>query len=179
MGDFDIISEFCLLILHLVSTCLAMINQGRLGKDETIEDAAQCETVEEAGVQVQTGRGRWYFENKTGDIAYEGHMFPLLVTGRLDSWPEKEIRQRTWMNVRKARKFCPNEAAELLVSRLTSQSKQAKGQLCPVQTGRGRWYFENQTGDVAYEGHMFPLLVTGRLDSWPEKEIRRSTCVNC
>ncbi|XP_059312219.1 nudix hydrolase 18, mitochondrial-like isoform X2 [Lycium ferocissimum] len=96
MGDFDIISEFCLLILHLVSTCLAMINQGRLGKDETIEDAAQCETVEEAGVQVQTGRGRWYFENKTGDIAYEGHMFPLLVTGRLDSWPEKEIRQRTW-----------------------------------------------------------------------------------
>ncbi|XP_049388430.1 nudix hydrolase 18, mitochondrial-like [Solanum stenotomum] len=110
--------------------------KGGWEEDETIEDAAQRETIEEAGVrgEVECKLGTWYFENKTGDTAYEGHMFPLFVTEELDYWPEKEIRERTWMNVREARKLCQNgwmkEALEVLVSRLTSQiSKQTKGEL--------------------------------------------------
>ncbi|XP_060186294.1 nudix hydrolase 18, mitochondrial-like [Lycium barbarum] len=120
--------------------------KGGWEKDETIEDAAQRETVEEAGVrgEVECKLGTWYFENKTGDTAYEGHMFPLFVTELLDSWPEKEIRERTWMNVREARKLCQNgwmkEALELLVSRLTSQSRRTKGELFPgiERTSSGR-----------------------------------------
>ncbi|OIT00998.1 tmv resistance protein n [Nicotiana attenuata] len=34
--------------------------------------------------------------SKAGDIAYEEHMFPLFVAELLDSWSEKEIRERTW-----------------------------------------------------------------------------------
>ncbi|KAK4707665.1 hypothetical protein R3W88_028590 [Solanum pinnatisectum] len=112
--------------------------KGGWEEDETIEDAAQRETIEEAGVrgEVECKLGTWYFENKAGDTAYEGHMFPLFVTEELDYWPEKEIRERTWMNVREARKLCQNgwmkEALEVLVSRLTSQiSKQTKGELFP------------------------------------------------
>ncbi|KAH0713433.1 hypothetical protein KY289_009392 [Solanum tuberosum] len=121
--------------------------KGGWEEDETIEDAAQRETIEEAGVrgEVECKLGTWYFENKTGDTAYEGHMFPLFVTEELDYWPEKEIRERTWMNVREARELCQNgwmkEALEVLVSRLTSQiSKQTKGEPFPgiERTSSGR-----------------------------------------
>ncbi|XP_059307286.1 uncharacterized protein LOC132058893 isoform X3 [Lycium ferocissimum] len=248
--ELSLIDEDAFEFLLIMSTEKA---KGRSGKDETIEDAAQCETVEEAGVQVllwfwitfavQTGRGRWYVENKTGDIACEGHMFPLLVTEQLDSWPKKEIcertwcklgrwyfenkagdtayeghmfplfvteqldywpeneiRERTWMNVREARKFCLNGAAELsmkmplkFINYTCSQSsdrevgkkmKQSKMQHNVRQwrkleyEGMLRWYFENRTGNTAYEGHMFPLFVTEQLDSWPEKEIHERTWMN-
>ncbi|PHT57120.1 hypothetical protein CQW23_05606 [Capsicum baccatum] len=33
--------------------------------------------------------GTWYFENKSGDSAYEGHLFPLFVMEELDLWLEK------------------------------------------------------------------------------------------
>ncbi|XP_009615821.1 nudix hydrolase 17, mitochondrial-like [Nicotiana tabacum] len=120
--------------------------KGGWEKDETIEDAAQRETVEEAGVrgEVECKLGTWYFENKSGDTAYEGHMFPLFVTEQLDSWPEKEIRERTWMSVCEARRLCQNgwmkEALELLVSRFTSQSNRTKGELYPgiERTSSGR-----------------------------------------
>ncbi|PHT99671.1 hypothetical protein BC332_29459 [Capsicum chinense] len=121
-------------------------------KDETIEDAAQRETIEEAGVRgicdyltvsCEINRdncklGTWYFENKAGDTAYEGHMFPLFVMEEFDYWPEKEIRERSWMNVGEARKLCQNgwmkEALEVLVSRLTSQNKRIKGER--ISSGR-------------------------------------------
>ncbi|KAM3327921.1 hypothetical protein P3S68_033383 [Capsicum galapagoense] len=109
-------------------------------KDETIEDAAQRETIEEAGVrgEVECKLGTWYFENKAGDTAYEGHMFPLFVMEEFDYWPEKEIRERSWMNVGEARKLCQNgwmkEALEVLVSRLTSQNKRIKGER--ISSGR-------------------------------------------
>ncbi|KAK4487401.1 hypothetical protein RD792_005967, partial [Penstemon davidsonii] len=93
--------------------------------DETIEDAALRETVEEAGVvgDVEQKLGKWNFKNKNNDTSYEGHMFPLLVTEQLESWPEKDVRQRIWVSVREARKSCQywwmKEALELLVNRLT------------------------------------------------------------
>ncbi|KAG5574245.1 hypothetical protein H5410_054379 [Solanum commersonii] len=41
--------------------------------------------------------GSWYSENNIGNSAYEGHMFLLFVTEQLESWPEKEICERTWV----------------------------------------------------------------------------------
>ncbi|KAM3234749.1 nudix hydrolase 18, mitochondrial isoform X1 [Capsicum annuum] len=106
--------------------------KGGWEKDETIEVAARRETIEEAGVcgDIEGKLGTWYFENKSGDTAYEGHMFPLFVREELNLWPEKDIRERSWMSVREARKLCQQgwmkEALELLVSRLTSQCRRTK-----------------------------------------------------
>lgn len=100
--------------------------------DESIEDAALRETVEEAGVvgDVERKLGKWNFKSKTSETSYEGHMFPLLVTEQLEFWPEKDVRQRLWVSVGEARKVCQywwmKEALELLVTRLTAQANEAK-----------------------------------------------------
>ncbi|KAF3644771.1 Nudix hydrolase 4 [Capsicum annuum] len=71
--------------------------KGGWEKDETIEVAARRETIEEAGVcgEIKEKLGTWYFENKSGDTAYEGHLFPLFVMKELDLWPEKDTRERS------------------------------------------------------------------------------------
>lgn len=78
--------------------------------DEEIEDAAQRETIEEAGVLGTVGGelGKWCFKSKGNDAYYEGHMFPLYVEMELDQWPEKDIRQRYWVGfkTRKDSSFC-------------------------------------------------------------------------
>ncbi|KAH0714097.1 hypothetical protein KY284_007002 [Solanum tuberosum] len=43
--------------------------------------------------------GSRYSEKNIGNSAYEGHMFLLFVTEQLESWPEKEIFERTWMSI--------------------------------------------------------------------------------
>lgn len=95
--------------------------------DESIKEAALRETVEEAGVRgkVESMLGRWIFKSKGNDSFYEGFMFPLLVKEQLDSWPEKEIRQRVWVSVPKAKEVCQHEwmkeALDRLVKRLASK----------------------------------------------------------
>ncbi|PHT78816.1 Nudix hydrolase 21, chloroplastic [Capsicum annuum] len=71
--------------------------QGGWEKDETIEVAARRETIEEAGVcgEIKEKLGTWYFENKSGNTAYEGHLFPLFVMKEVDLWPEKDTRERS------------------------------------------------------------------------------------
>ncbi|KAI3518982.1 hypothetical protein L1887_07927 [Cichorium endivia] len=94
--------------------------------DESIQDAALRETIEEAGVlgTVQSELGKWCFKSKGNDAFYEGHMFPLLVKEQLDLWPEKDIRQRFWVSASKAKESCQyswmREALDVLVTRLES-----------------------------------------------------------
>ncbi|KAH0775529.1 hypothetical protein KY290_006940 [Solanum tuberosum] len=64
--------------------------------------------------------GSWYSENNIGSSAYEGHVFLLFVTEQLESWPEKEICERTWMSIGTISK--PSH-----VSKLTDQRKQFPG----------------------------------------------------
>ncbi|XP_057784236.1 nudix hydrolase 18, mitochondrial-like [Salvia miltiorrhiza] len=105
-----------------------MFPKGGWEIDESIEEAALRETVEEAGVvgDVEHKLGKWSFNSKNRETFYEGHMFPLLVKEQLEFWPEKDIRQRIWISVREARRVCEywwmKEALELLVNRLTSAS---------------------------------------------------------
>ncbi|XP_075084656.1 nudix hydrolase 17, mitochondrial-like [Nicotiana tabacum] len=72
--------------------------------------------------------------SKAGGIAYEEHMFPLFVVEQLDSWPEKEMRKRTYlgknqlqMNVRQARKLCQNgwmkTALELFIDLISAKAR--------------------------------------------------------
>ncbi|KAL8229339.1 hypothetical protein R6Q57_014239 [Mikania cordata] len=92
--------------------------------DESIKEAALRESLEEAGVfgNVERILGKWHFTSKSNDTSYEGFMFPLLVKEQLDLWPEKNIRQRVWVSVSKAKEVCKQswmkEALDLLVERL-------------------------------------------------------------
>ncbi|KVI03107.1 nudix hydrolase 18, mitochondrial-like [Cynara cardunculus var. scolymus] len=100
--------------------------KGGWESDESIKDAALRESVEEAGVHGTVERilGTWLFKNKGNDKYYEGYMFPLLVKEQFDLWPEKDIRQRVWVSVPKAKEVCQQswmkEALDLLVTRLES-----------------------------------------------------------
>ncbi|XP_071702136.1 nudix hydrolase 17, mitochondrial-like [Rutidosis leptorrhynchoides] len=102
--------------------------KGGWDSDETIKEAALRETIEEAGVfgTVEVILGQWLFKSKGNDTYYEGYMFPLLVKGQLDLWPEKDIRQRVWVSVPKAKEVCQQpwmkEALDLLVKRLESSA---------------------------------------------------------
>ncbi|GMJ13506.1 nudix hydrolase homolog 4 [Hibiscus trionum] len=99
--------------------------KGGWEKDESMEEAAIRETLEEAGVlgDIECKLGKWSYKSKRQSIFHEGHMFPLLVKQELDQWPEKNIRKREWVTVSKAREECPHswmkEALEELVRRHT------------------------------------------------------------
>uniref|UniRef100_A0A0R0J1G2 Nudix hydrolase domain-containing protein n=1 Tax=Glycine max TaxID=3847 RepID=A0A0R0J1G2_SOYBN len=69
--------------------------------DESMEQAALRETIEEAGVvgSVESKLGKWYYKSKRQPIMHEGYMFPLLVKKELDNWPEMNTRKRRWVSV--------------------------------------------------------------------------------
>ncbi|KAL2545873.1 Nudix hydrolase 17 [Forsythia ovata] len=101
-----------------------MFPKGGWELDESVEEAACRESLEEAGVlgDVESQLGTWVFKSNSRELYHEGLMFPLLVTQQLDLWPEKSARLREWMTLAKAREVCKqpwmNEALDILVNRL-------------------------------------------------------------
>ncbi|WVZ15045.1 hypothetical protein V8G54_012611 [Vigna mungo] len=97
--------------------------------DESMEQAALRETIEEAGVigSVENNLGKWYYKSKRQPIMHEGYMFPLLVKKELDNWPEMNTRKRRWMTVAEAKEICPypwmKEALDVLVMRQNQLQK--------------------------------------------------------
>ncbi|XP_043718787.1 nudix hydrolase 16, mitochondrial-like isoform X1 [Telopea speciosissima] len=77
--------------------------------DETVEEAAEREALEEAGVrgELMDLLGHYHFKSK---FSHEGvckaAMFALLVKEELESWPEQSIRQRKWLAVPEAVEHC-------------------------------------------------------------------------
>lgn len=59
--------------------------------------------------------GSWHFRSKRyqDDKGLEGfhraHMFALLVTEQLDSWPEQDERQRKWVTITEADAGCKHD----------------------------------------------------------------------
>ncbi|XP_052180900.1 nudix hydrolase 18, mitochondrial-like [Diospyros lotus] len=109
--------------------------------DESMEEAASRETQEEAGVIgfVECQLGKWRFQSKSQNTIHEGYMFPMRVTKELDSWPEKNVRQRIWMSVDEAREVCAHpwmkKALDEFVRRLVlQQQKEEENQTsCAIQ----------------------------------------------
>ncbi|CAK9150354.1 unnamed protein product [Ilex paraguariensis] len=103
-----------------------MFPKGGWELDESVEEAASRESLEEAGVlgNVECQLGIWSFKSKSLGIYHEGYMFPMLVTEQLDLWPEKNARKRLWMTVAEAREVCQHwwmkEALDILVDRIKS-----------------------------------------------------------
>lgn len=87
--------------------------KGGWENDETAEQAAIREAMEEAGVRgdLMHFLGYYPFKSKTQDeFSPEGWckaaMYALLVKEELGSWPEKNHRQRSWLTIPKAIECC-------------------------------------------------------------------------
>lgn len=91
--------------------------KGGWENDESVEEAGCREAFEEAGVRgiIKKDLGSWHFRSKRyqDDKGLEGfhraHMFALLVTEQLDSWPEQDERQRKWVTITEADAGCKHD----------------------------------------------------------------------
>ncbi|KAL0794441.1 hypothetical protein Bca101_065818 [Brassica carinata] len=89
--------------------------------DETVLEAASREAMEEAGVKGllrEVPLGVWEFRSKSSSRCNvedecsggcKGYMFALEVTEELQEWPERENRERKWLNVKEALELCRYE----------------------------------------------------------------------
>ncbi|KAL3534623.1 hypothetical protein ACH5RR_003084 [Cinchona calisaya] len=88
--------------------------KGGWENDETVEQAAIREAVEEAGVRgdLLHSLGEYEFKSKTlqDESSPEGlckaTMFALLVKEELVSWPEQNVRERSWLTIPEAIERC-------------------------------------------------------------------------
>lgn len=88
--------------------------KGGWENDETVEQAAIREAIEEAGVRgdLMHSLGEYKFKSKTlqDESSPEGlckaTMFALLVKEELDSWPEQNVRERSWLTIPEAIQRC-------------------------------------------------------------------------
>lgn len=94
--------------------------KGGWENDETVEEAALREAIEEAGVrgEIIAFIGDYNFKSKTlqDDCCPEGlcksAMFALLVKEELASWPEKSTRSRSWLTIAEAVVNCRHKWME-------------------------------------------------------------------
>ncbi|XP_058736153.1 nudix hydrolase 18, mitochondrial-like [Vicia villosa] len=123
-------NELEVLMVSSQKTQRLMFPKGGWELDESLQEAASRESLEEAGVigLVECELGQWNFISKRYGIYYEGYMFPLFVKEQLDYWPEKNLRRRVWMTVGQAREVCQHwwmkEALDILLQRLISSKQQ-------------------------------------------------------
>lgn len=88
--------------------------KGGWENDESVEEAAAREALEEAGVRgdLKHFLGTYDFKSKTlqDDCSPEGlckaYMFALHVKEELDTWPEQNLRQRSWITIPEAAECC-------------------------------------------------------------------------
>lgn len=88
--------------------------KGGWENDETVEEAAAREAIEEAGVRgdIMEFLGHYDFKSKThqDEFSPEGlckaAMFALLVKEELSSWPEQSTRNRKWLTIPEAKENC-------------------------------------------------------------------------
>jgi len=101
--------------------------------DETAEEAACREALEEAGVrgEIMGKLGSWKFKSKSSrdEFSPEGFcsadMYAMYVTEELNSWPEQNVRQRQWLAISDADLQCRyewmREALKVCVSKYKDQ----------------------------------------------------------
>ncbi|KDP23245.1 hypothetical protein JCGZ_23078 [Jatropha curcas] len=86
--------------------------------DESLDQAARREAMEEAGVKGILSKnpiGVWEFRSKSSKNSCsssggcKGYMFALEVTEELDHWPGQPTYTRKWLNIEEAFKMCRYE----------------------------------------------------------------------
>uniref|UniRef100_K3ZXL2 Nudix hydrolase domain-containing protein n=1 Tax=Setaria italica TaxID=4555 RepID=K3ZXL2_SETIT len=78
--------------------------KGGWENDETVEEAAAREAIEEAGVRGDLVKllGFYDFKSKQPEGMCRAAVFALHVKEELASWPEQSTRQRSWLTVPEA-----------------------------------------------------------------------------
>jgi len=78
--------------------------KGGWENDETVEEAAAREAIEEAGVRGDLVKllGFYDFKTKQPEGMCRAAVFALHVKEELASWPEQSTRQRSWLTVPEA-----------------------------------------------------------------------------
>lgn len=112
----DILSEKIVEVLMISSNSGPglLFPKGGWENDETVEEAATREALEEAGVRGDLLHllGDYYFTSKTlrDESSPAGlckvTMYALFVKEELDCWPEQNLRQRSWLTVSEADECC-------------------------------------------------------------------------
>jgi diphosphoinositol-polyphosphate diphosphatase len=78
-----------------------LIPKGGWELDESMEQAAHREAMEEAGVAGEVAGqplGVWWYRSRSYDATYEGIVLPLRVTREMERWPEMAARcHHGWM----------------------------------------------------------------------------------
>ncbi|KAG6410435.1 hypothetical protein SASPL_128495 [Salvia splendens] len=128
----SLIEDLEVLLISSQKSSSMMFPKGGWELDEEIELAALRETLEEAGVigSLEHKLGEWIFKSKRQEKSHEASMYSLLVTEELDVWPEKDLRQRVWMTVDKARQVCARswmkEALDAFVCQRGQKAEEAR-----------------------------------------------------
>ncbi|KAH7529225.1 nudix hydrolase 18, mitochondrial [Ziziphus jujuba] len=126
------VEELEVLLISSQKSQAMMFPKGGWEIDESMEEAALRETIEEAGVlgKVENKLGKWRYKSKSQGTTHEGHMFALLVKQQLDLWPEQNVRKRRWLTVSEAKEVCQHswmkEALDELVRRQKDLLQQVK-----------------------------------------------------
>ncbi|XP_068661273.1 nudix hydrolase 13, mitochondrial-like [Aristolochia californica] len=110
--------------------------KGGWENDESVQDAALREALEEAGIKGELEDeelGIWEFRSKSRENSCsregycKGYMFALVVTEVLDYWPEQGSRERRWLSISEAIKLCRydwmREALEVFQERLRCKDR--------------------------------------------------------
>ncbi|KAL2480760.1 Nudix hydrolase 16 [Abeliophyllum distichum] len=103
-----------ILMINSTSGTGFVFPKGGWENDETVEEAALREAMEEAGVHGDLVHflGYYYFKSKKlhDEFCPEGlckaSMYALLVKEELESWPEKSDRQRSLLTIPEAIECC-------------------------------------------------------------------------
>ncbi|XP_074590580.1 nudix hydrolase 16, mitochondrial-like [Curcuma longa] len=88
--------------------------KGGWENDETVEEAAAREALEEAGVRgdIVSFLGDYFFKSKTlqDEFSPEGlckaAVFAMQVREELESWPEQSTRHKSWVTLSEAMEQC-------------------------------------------------------------------------
>ncbi|KAL6659111.1 hypothetical protein ACP70R_003151 [Stipagrostis hirtigluma subsp. patula] len=103
-------SEVEVLVISSGAAGGVRIPRGGWKLDESMDEAAQREAMEEAGVAGEVAGpalGRWFYWGRSYVDTQEGIVLPLHVTAELEWWPEMAVRRREWVSAAEAIERCP------------------------------------------------------------------------
>ncbi|XP_074372174.1 nudix hydrolase 13, mitochondrial isoform X1 [Apium graveolens] len=139
--SFDLESSLEVLMISSPNRDDLVFPKGGWEDDETVEEAACREALEEAGVKgiiKGDSLGDWTFRSKSRQESgcLEGGckvwMFALEVTEELDAWPEQENHDRRWLFIKDAFQLCRYQwmstALEKFIEIMASEKKHGESQ---------------------------------------------------